>query len=90
MPGIGKGEENGSPEPYRDTGWGALQRYRVGSLAEIQAGEIQKRNGEMVPSGRDNFKIECWLGLGVRLQSLPNSVTLGKLLTFRMFSFLIR
>lgn len=30
MPGIGKGEENGSPEPYRDTGWGALQRYRLG------------------------------------------------------------
>ena len=30
MPGIGKGEENGSPEPYRDTGWGALQRYKLG------------------------------------------------------------
>lgn len=44
---------------------------QVGSPAEIQAGEIQKGNGEMVPSGRNNFKIECWQGLGVRLQSLP-------------------
>lgn len=49
------------------------RKTEVLSPAEIQAGEIQKRNGEMVPSGRDNFKIECWLGLGVRLQSLPNS-----------------
>ena len=57
MPGIGKEEENGSPGPYRNTGWGALQRYRLGSPAEIQAEEIQKGNGEMVPSGRNNFKI---------------------------------
>lgn len=62
----------------------ALVKVRKGlevlSPTEIQAGEIQERNGEMVPSGRNNFKIECWLGTWSQTPELTNSVTLGKLL----------